>query len=254
MPLQRWTLFFLPFFTLCCSGVNHAAAEEGPVAGQAKQSPGTEQAQSDLLAMHRWKKNENALDLKTSFSISNSVLDLNSRGTVRFRIQRPNSFHVEVVSGGKRELFVTDGKLLTIYRPQKKVYAQLFAEDSILGTMFKAIGGLTLQAKLIEFFWTVDYLSIGAEDVKVTAGGSTQIRGKTCRKYQVVRALEAWDVWIAQGDTPYPCRLISRTKDQSASTVQSNEVTWTLKPSFNSAVFAFKPPANARKVSMSGLE
>ncbi len=135
-----------------------------------------------------------------------------------------------------------------------KVYAQLFAEDSILGTIFKAIGGLTLQAKLIELFWTVDYLSIGAEDVKVAAGGSTQFRGKTCRKYQIVRALEAWDVWIAQGDTPYLCGLISRTKDQSASTVESNELAWTLKPSFNGDDFAFKPPANARKVSMSGLE
>ncbi len=124
-----------------------------------------------------------------------------------------------------------------------KVYAQLFAEDPILGTMFKAIGGLTLQAKLIEFFWTVDYLSIGAEDVKFTAGGNTQFRDKTCRKYQVVRALEAWDVWIAQGGIPFLCRLISRTKDQSAYTVQSNELSWT-----------FKPPANARKVSMPGLE
>ena len=99
MPLQCWMLF-LPFFNLCCSGVN-LASEEGPVAGKTQQSAGTKQSQSDLLAMHRRMKNENALDLKTSFSISNSVLDLNSRGTVRFRIQRPNSFHVEVVSGGE---------------------------------------------------------------------------------------------------------------------------------------------------------
>ena len=93
-------MLFLPFFNLCCSGVN-LASEEGPVAGQTQQSAGTKQSQSDLLAMHRRMKNENALDLKTSFSISNSVLDLNSRGTVRFRIQRLNSFHVEVVSGGE---------------------------------------------------------------------------------------------------------------------------------------------------------
>jgi hypothetical protein len=254
MPLHRWISLFVSLCALCGAGVSFAAAEDGPVVGSPQDEARFDEASAALLAMHTWVKNEDALDLKTSYAISDPVLGLSSKGTVHFRIQRPNSFRVDVVSGGKRDVFISDGERFTIYRPQKNTYAQLAAQDTILGTMFKAIGGLTLQARLIEFFWTVDYLSVGAEDIKVTAGGSSQIRGTTCRKYEVVRATEAWDVWIAQGEVPFACRLISRTTDQSASTVQSNELIWTLKPSFSADTFVFKPPANAKEVSLSGLQ
>ena len=105
-----------------------------------------------------------------------------------------------------------------------------------------------------EFFWTVGSLSIGAEDIKVAAGGTSQIRGTTCRKYRIARAAEEWDVWIAQGEVPFACRVVSRTTDQAASSVQTNELTWTLQASFGAGTFEFNPPANAKKVSMSGLQ
>lgn len=253
MQLRRWISLFVSLCALFGVGVSLAAAEEGPVLGSSQDEARLDEASDALLAMHTWVKNTDALDLKTSYAISDPVLGLSSRGTVHFRIQRPGSFRVDVVSGGKREVFISDGELFTIYRPQKNIYAQLEADDTILGTMFKAIGGLTLQAKLIEFFWTVDYLSVGAEDIKVTAGGSIEIRGTACRKYEVARGAEGWDVWIAQGEAPFPCRLISRTTDQSASTAQTNELSWTLKPAFSAETFVFKPPANAKAVPLSGL-
>ena len=254
MPLQRWIKSLVCLCVLLSWGASHAVAEGGAGSGALQEEASQDKASAAVLAMHTWIRNSKAFEFQSSYRISDPVLGMSSQGSVHFRVQRPNSFRVDVVSGGKREVFISDGELFTIYRPQKNVYAQLKADETILGTMFKAIGGLTLQARLVEFFWTVDYLSIGAEDIKVTAGGTSQIRGTTCRKYRIARATEVWDVWIAQGATPFACRVVSTTRDQAASTVQSNELTWTLQPSFDAATFEFKPPANAKKVSMSGLQ
>lgn len=231
-----------------------AVAEGGTVNGAPQVQASQDEASTAVLAMHNWIKNSKAFEFQTSYRISDPVLGMNSQGSVHFRVQRPSSFRVDVVSGRNREIFISDGEVFTIYRPAKNAYAQLNADETILGTMYKAIGGLTLQARLIEFFWTVDYLSLGAEDIKVSAGGTSQIRGTTCREYRIARAAEVWEVWIAQDEVPFACRVISRTTDQAASTVQTNELTWTLQPSFSAETFEFKPPADAKKVPMSGLQ
>jgi hypothetical protein len=205
--------------------------------------------------MHDWLRKSQTLAFETTFHVSNRVQGgLNQRGTVKYQIQKPNSFRVDLQSGGKRHILVSDGSTMTIYHPARKVYATLEASDSIVGTMYKAIGALTLQARMIEFFWTVDYLAATGEDVQVTAFGGEKIRGKSCQKYRVKRFEEEWDVWIERSGTPYLCKLVSRTTDQTAFTVQTNIFSWNKQPQFKSGLFNFKPPAGTRQVHVSEIE
>lgn len=242
-----WVFCTLVFAMLPASLVQSDDRHDQPAATE-------DETKNALIKMHTWLRDSQALDFETSFKVTNPVLGFNARGTAKYEILKPNRFRVSLRDNGDRYLFVSDGTTLTIYRPDTKKYAQMEAQDTIVGTMYKAIGALTLQARMVEFFWTVDYLVSTGEDVQVKAQGFETIGGKRCRRTIVKRFEEEWDVWVEDGGVPYVCRLVSRTTGQGAFTTQSNDFTWTAQPSFNSDHFAFTPPKNARKVHVYDLE
>ncbi len=88
------------------------------------------------------------------------------------------------------------------------------ARDTIMGTMYTAVGLLGTQAKLIDFLWTIDY----GENVIVKALGVDTVSGKTCDHFSVRRLRTLRNVWLDRG-TAVPCKLISRSSgnnDRSA--------------------------------------
>lgn len=223
--------------------------------GSTSGPPALENDENQLLfRMYNWIRESQELDFKTTFHLENAVQGQKVNGTAHYQIKRPASFRVEVHSNKEHSVFVSDGKSLTIYEPAHHRYALLEADDSIMATMFKAIGILTLQARMVEFFWTVDYLARVDEDVRIERHGTNEIGGKSCRKFAVKRFEEEWTVWIQEDGNPVLCRLISRKTDQSAFTVQTNDFSWSDGVELNSALFVFEVPANVKKVHPFDLE
>jgi hypothetical protein len=85
--------------------------------------------------------------------------------------------------------------------------------------------------------------------------GSGVIDGKEC-DHLAFRAKDTdWQIWIAQGEQPYPCRYVitSKTVDQSPQftlTVRD----WKASTSASASDFSFKPPAGATKIDIKDLE
>jgi hypothetical protein len=83
--------------------------------------------------------------------------------------------------------------------------------------------------------------------------GSGVIRGKECNHIAARSDRADWQLWIAQGDRPYPCRLVITSTDIPESPEYTIDITaW--RDGSAVASDAFKVDvANARKVDLKEL-
>jgi hypothetical protein len=79
--------------------------------------------------------------------------------------------------------------------------------------------------------------------------GSGVIRGVECDHF-AFRANEVdWQIWIAQGDRPYPCRYVVTTKEVKGWPQYTFDIRdWKTRAEVAADDFAFKVPAGARKL------
>lgn len=207
-------------------------------------------ARAVLKQMHDHLINSSRLEFESSVHVASDVLGVSRRGTTHFIIQQPNRFRVEASSNNKTFIFVSDGNVLTLYRPEARKFAQVHARKSIIGTMYLAAGLLNIEARLLDFLWTVNY----GDDVSVSASGSGSVRGRECSRFNVDRFEDKWEVWLDKTGVPLPCKLVSRRTDGNARVVQTNELSWKANPVFSTETFDFTPPKGSRKVDVSDLE
>jgi hypothetical protein len=190
-----------------------------------------------------------AIEFETSFVGSGDLPGIGQTGSARFIIGNPDKFRVDLSSSKGDFIFVSDGTTLTIYRPDAGKFARIGARDSIVGTMYLAIGLLGAQARLIDFLWTVqdaDHVSVKGQDTIAT--------GTTCDQTKVRRFEDDWDVWLERSDVPLPCKIVSRRTDAHDRLVQTNVFHWKRDPTITPDTFSFLPPQGSRQVGASELE
>ncbi len=81
------------------------------------------------------------------------------------------------------------------------------------------------------------------------------IGGVTCTHLAFSRPDVDFQVWVAEGDRPLPCKYVvtdtSTPQNVSTVTVMSN---WDLAPALNDASFRFIPPAGTQAITFIPLE
>ncbi len=84
--------------------------------------------------------------------------------------------------------------------------------------------------------------------------GSGVVGGVEC-DYLAFRTNEVdWQIWIAHGEHPYPCRYVITSKDMASQPQYSIQVrNWRTGAQVAPAVFAFTNPTNAQQVELKDL-
>jgi hypothetical protein len=190
------------------------------------------------------------IEFESVFNVTSDLPNLSNRGTAHFFIRQPDRFRIELSSHRGKDVFILDGATLTLYRPAERKFAKLKARDSIIGSMYLVAGLLNLQARFIDFLWTMDY----GRDVSISQERIETIGTKQCRHISVHRFEDDWEVWLEQTGTPLPCKLLSRRTDGSALTAHSNVFRWKESPVFSEDIFSFAPAKGSRKVEVSDLD
>jgi hypothetical protein len=146
-------------------------------------------------------------------------------------------------------VFVYDGKSLTLFNPQEKVFAQVAAPDTLEAMLELARTKYDIVAP------AGDLLNKNAYDILmdgVTDGfvvGKAVIEGVRCDHLAFRAPHVDLQVWIQEGAQPLPRRLVITTRDLPNAPQFGVTVTkWNLKPTFNAQTFAFTPPAGAKRV------
>jgi hypothetical protein len=222
-----------------------AQAQSAGVAPEAKQIL---KASTDFLASQQ----RFTADTRNSLEIvltSGQKIEFNSTGH-QF-VQRPNKLRSERRGDLVEQVFVYDGKSLTLHQPQDKIYAQVAAP----GTLEEMLDFAREKYDVVAPFG--DLLFKNAYDILmdgVTEGllvGKAVIEGVVC-DHLAFRAPDLdWQIWVQEGAQPLPRRIVITTLDLPNAPQFAVTVTrWNLQPSFDAQTFTFTPQAGAKQIDL----
>jgi hypothetical protein len=180
-------------------------------------------------------------------------LALASSGTVT--LSRPDKIHATRSAGFADVEMLFDGKTLTLLGKNANLYSQIEVPgtidhlvDELRDKYNKPLPGADLLLSNVN-----DVLMANVVDVKDL--GSGVIGGVEC-DYLAFRTEEVdWQIWIAQGDRPYPCRYVITTKLVAMAPQYTLQIRdWKTGDEAAADDFGFKNATNAAKVEPKELK
>jgi len=221
------------------------ASSSSAGAGEAE-AKGLLKAMSDYLAAQKTISLAYDADFEVVTKDHQKLLLANS-GTVD--LSRPDKIRASRAAGFGDVDLVFDGKTLSILGKDAGSYVQVDAP----GTIDQLID--TLRDKLQKTFPGADLLGSNVYDVlmdgvtDVKDLGSGVIGGVECDHVAFREKDIDWQIWIAQGKRPYPCRYIITSKGVDQAPQYSIEIhDWKTGEEVAADDFSFKAPADAKKV------
>ncbi len=236
----------------------NAAAPAPTETAAADQGASAQNAKALLKSMSDYLAAQQAISLSydSVFEVvtkDKEKLQLATSGTVR--LNRPNQIHTTRKAGFADTEMVYDGKTLSFLGKGQNAYVQAEVPGTI-DTLIDALrdkyhrqlpGADLLQSGVYEALMT------DVTDVKDL--GSGVIGGVEC-DHLAFRAKDTdWQIWIAQGNNPYPCRYVITSKgvDQAPQftlTVRD----WKAGADVAGTNFSFTPPAGAKRMDEKDLK
>ncbi|MGA7199822.1 DUF2092 domain-containing protein [Roseiarcus sp.] len=209
-------------------------------------------AMSDFLAAQKTL----SVGFDTVFEVvtpTDQKLGLASSGTVS--LSRPDKIRVARSGGFADFEILYDGKALTFLGKNANLYTQISAP----GTVDQLID--TLQEKYnrplpgADLLMTNSYDELMQDVYDSKDLGSGVVNGVECDTLTFRKNDVDWQIWIAQGERPYPCRFVITSKLDSGDpqyTIQFRD--WKFGNDVAADDFAFKNASNAKQVDVKDVQ
>lgn len=225
-----------------------AVADDAPEAGAKKLL----KAMSDYIA----EQQSISFEFNASLGIvTNDDQDLTLASSGAVTLNRPGKIRATRAGGHANIEMLFDGETLTMLGDTANIYAQV----KVPGTIDNLVDVLRdeyhrpLPAADLIMTNTYEQLMKGVTEVKDL--GSGVIEGVECDYLAFRKEKIDWQIWIAQGDNPYPCRYVVTSKDIPHSPQYTIQVrNWTVGEAVASDYFEFKNPSKATKVDVKDLK
>jgi Predicted periplasmic protein len=166
-------------------------------------------------------------------------------------VVKPNRLRVDVIDDDKQRQFYYDGRTLTVYGKLVNYYASVKAPKTIKEMLAFAESKYGLEWPL------ADLLAPESLAANVKSGfylGKGRVRGVLCDHYAFRQDDVDWQIWIQEGKTPLPRKIVITTKNEEAAPQYAAVLSWNLSPSLADSVFRFVPPKRAGKIVLRELE
>jgi hypothetical protein len=180
-------------------------------------------------------------------------LALASSGTVT--LNRPDKIRATRSGGFVDVEMLFDGDTMTLLGKTVNLYTQIDAPgtvDQLVDTLREKYNRPLPAADLL-LSNAYDELMLDVVDVKDL--GSGVIGGVECDFLAFRKEEVDWQIWIAQGDRPYPCRYVITSKQTVSGPQYSIQITdWKTGDEVASNDFAFESPSAAEKIDVNDLQ
>ena len=194
----------------------------------------------------------------TSTGILEEALDngkkVSTKVSTSYKVRRPDAFVVEMTTDKKSRRFIYDGKSFTVFAPKVGYFATVSAPptiDEAVGAIYDEYGIVLPLADI--FYWGTD-----AEPIDTVTSarhvGTETISGVKTDHYAFAGDAVGWDIWIQQGDTPLPRKMIITTLDDPLKPTYSASLYWMTQLAFAPETFTFSPTADAKPIEMASVE
>lgn len=217
-----------------------------------------EDAKRILKAMSAYVSAQQALSFEYDASLEivttdEQTLALASSGAVT--LQRPDKLRFIRSSGFVDFEMIFDGNTLTLMGNNMNAYAAVDVPGTIdnLFDELRVTYDRPVPAADLVSLDSYDELIRDVVDIKDL--GSGVIGGVECDSLAFRTEEVDWQIWIAQGEAPYPCRYVITSKHVTGGpqfTIQIRD--WKAGDEVEATEFVFKNSTNAKKVDMKDLK
>lgn len=175
-------------------------------------------------------------------------IGLASSGTLA--LERPDKLHATRTGGFANFEMVFDGKTLTLVGKNANVYAQIEAPGTIDHLVDELRDKYHRPVPAADLLMADPYKELMAPVTDVKDLGSGVIRGVEC-DHLAFRTNEVdWQIWIAQGARPYPCRYVITSKKVKGSPQYTLDIrSWKAGVEVASDAFKLEIPPGAKKLT-----
>jgi len=180
-------------------------------------------------------------------------LQVATSGTVE--MSRPDKIRTTRKSGFSDTEMVFDGKTVSILGKGQNAYVQADVPGTIDNLIDQLRDRFHRQLPGADLLQADVYDTLMADVTDIKDLGSGVINGQEC-DHLAFRAKETdWQIWIAQGKNPYPCRYVITSKGVDQAPQFTLEIRdWKAGGSPAASDFTFTPPAGAKKLDAKDLE
>jgi hypothetical protein len=180
-------------------------------------------------------------------------LALASSGTVI--LNRPGKIRATRAGGHADVEMLFDGETLTLFGNNANLYTQI----SVPGTIDNLVDVLREKYNrplpAADLLMSNVYSELMPNVIDVKDLGSGVIDGVECDYLAFRTKTVDWQIWIAQGANPYPCRYVITSKDMPHSPQYSVQIRdWKTGSAVASDDFGFKNSTKATKVDVKDLK
>jgi hypothetical protein len=169
-------------------------------------------------------------------------------------VARPDRIRATRSAGFAEVEMVFDGETLSVIERNEGVYARIPAEgsiDALIEALLEEHGALLPASDLL---MSDPFAALMEGDVTEARDlGSGVIGGRECDHLAFRSAEVDWQIWIAQGDAPSPCRLTITARDVSQAPQYTIDIRDWRAGDAAAGDFDFEAPAGATEVELSIL-
>jgi hypothetical protein len=179
-------------------------------------------------------------------------LGLASSGTVT--LDRPDKIHATRSGGFVNLEMMFDGKTFSLLGKDAKLYTQVEIPGEIdkLVNELRDTYGRPLPAA--DLLMSDPYVELMEEVYDSKDLGSGVIGGTECDHVAFRTEDVDWQIWIAQGEQPYPCRYTITTKGMAHAPQYTIEFrNWRTGEKAMKSSYSFEAPADATKIEVGEL-
>jgi len=179
-------------------------------------------------------------------------IGLASSGTAT--LNRPDKIRATRTGGFTDVEMLFDGKTATVFGKTANIYAQIDVPGTIdhLIDELRDTYAMPLPAADLLMSNPYDEMMANVVDTKDLGGGV--VGGVACDHFAFRTKEVDWQIWIAEGDRPYPCLYVITTKDVAGEPQYRVQVRdWKTGEDVASDEFTFKNSTKAEKIDPKDL-
>ena len=170
-------------------------------------------------------------------------------------LDRPARFKITRKGGHSDIELVSDGKTVTLYGKGVNAYAQKGAPESFDAFVSMAHEKRGMDIPGADLFLSNSYEELMDPVTEAMYLGTGNVDGVECDHLAFRTPDVDWQIWVATGDKPYPCKYVVTSKWTTAAPEYDLRIrSWDDSPKLSDETFKFDAPDGAKKVDLSDID
>lgn len=170
-------------------------------------------------------------------------------------IKRPDKMLAARAGGLMDQRLYYDGKSMTLYNPQEKVYATEPAPGTIEEMIELAREKIGILLPAADLLYRNAFPLMMQDVTLAVVVGKAVVTGVTCDHLLFSRPEVDFQLWIAEGDKPWVLKyVVTETGTPERLSITTVLSDWSTAPVVDESQFDFVPPAGTQKIEFMPLE